>query len=233
MKMEASFSETKGPQKNQSNKASCPSCWSVSHVGKISEDHWVRERHNNKMSVTFQAKMVLSVITAIDMIWIKFVIKAWNPALLFALSAKCFCLAHSILDSCLCWSQLYRMQGELLAASQRSYIYTCPGTKILPSKPNTAVEGRRPALSSSLKRQLLNKFFWRKLRLDLYNWFWPCCTTDTQICSSVLLYPFIFGCHHRAFFFMKTTAITYLKAIILTTIFSYSVAFIQVFQVCW
>lgn len=125
------------------------------------------------------------------------------------------------------WHWLHLTKGKLLVASQRSH----PDTKTLPSKPNTAVEGHRPVLSASLKRQLLCKFFWSKLRLDSYNCFWSCCyISNIQWRSSVLLYPFIFGCHCRAFFFMKTTAITYLKAIILTTIFSYSVAFIQFFR---
>lgn len=35
------------------------------------------------------------------------------------------------------------------------------------------MEGHRPALSASLKRQLLYKFFWWKLRLNSYNSFWP------------------------------------------------------------
>lgn len=68
MKMEASFLETKKPQTKQNYKPSLPSCWNGSYLGKkISEDHWVRERKNKQMSVTFQAKEVISVIVTIVM----------------------------------------------------------------------------------------------------------------------------------------------------------------------
>lgn len=128
------------------------------------------------------------------------------------------------------WYWPHLTQEASSSSSGKPPLYS-PGTKTLPSELNTAVEGHRPALSASLKRQLLYKFFWSKLRLDSYNCFRPCCCiSDTQWSSSVLLYPFIFGCHCRAFFFLETTAITYLKATILTTIFSYSVAFIQFFR---
>lgn len=58
------------------------------------------------MSVTFQVKKVISMLVAIDMLWIKFIIHKimefmWNPALLLALSAKCFSLLHSVRDGCL------------------------------------------------------------------------------------------------------------------------------------
>lgn len=112
MKMEASFSETKETQTKQSSKISYPSCWHGSHMGKkVSEEHWVREWSNNKMSVNFQAKRVISAIVAIDVLWIKLVICkiCQRPGtqhfyLLSQLSALAW---HTqFLMVCLWWSQL-------------------------------------------------------------------------------------------------------------------------------
>lgn len=189
------------------------------------------------MSVTFQVKRAILVIIAIDMLWIKFVNhKIWQRSgtqHLYFLSQLSALAWHTQFLMVVCvgasWHWLHWTKGKLRAASQRSHLFCLLVKK--PCQVNEIQLWRGTGYPECIsKRELLYEFFWSKLQLAPYNCFWPCCISDTQWFSSVLLYPFIFDCHCRAFVFMKITAITYLKAIILTTIFSYSVAFIQCFR---